>query len=110
MMLYKGYRSHVEFDQDADIFHGEILGIRDVVTFQGSSVEELKAAFQDSVDDYLEFCATEGKAPEKPYSGRFNVRIPPELHRRLEEEARVHHTSLNQWVAQKLASDTGIPV
>lgn len=105
MMDYKGYRAQVEFDQDAELFHGEILGIRDVVTFQGNSVEELKTAFQDSVDDYLEFCASKGKTPDKPYSGRFNVRITPELHRRLEEEARIHNTSLNQWVTQKLEAE-----
>lgn len=103
MMQHRGYKAHIEFDQDAELFHGEILGILDVITFQGSSVEELKQAFQDSVDDYLEFCAAEGKEPDKPYSGKFNLRIPPELHRQLDEEARTHHASLNQWLIQKLS-------
>src|SRR5690606_9741 len=70
MMEYKGYRARVEFDDEAELFHGEVIGTRDVITFQGRSVEELKTAFADSVDDYLEFCASQGKAPDKPYSGR----------------------------------------
>lgn len=107
MMEYKGYRARVEFDDEAELFHGEVIGTRDVITFQGRSVEELKAAFSDSVDDYLEFCASQGKAPDKPYSGRFNLRIAPELHRRLDEEASSHGMSLNQWVITKLSGHGG---
>ncbi|MDP5017679.1 MAG: type II toxin-antitoxin system HicB family antitoxin, partial [Dolichospermum sp.] len=79
-MKYKGYESVVEFDDQAEIFHGEIINIRDVITFQGSSVKELKQAFQDSVDDYLEFCKQRGEEPDKPFSGKFVVRINPQLH------------------------------
>lgn len=61
MMRYKGYLGKVEFDSDAQILHGEVLGIRDVVTFQGSSVRELKKAFRDSIDDYLAFCRQRGE-------------------------------------------------
>lgn len=66
MMEYKGYQGQVEFDEDADIFHGEILNTRDVITFQGSSVKELRKAFRDSVDVYLEFCEERGEEPDKP--------------------------------------------
>ena len=64
-MNYKGYEARVELDDEAGVFHGEVINTRDVITFQGSSVEELKQAFEDSVDDYLEFCASRGEDPEK---------------------------------------------
>ena len=60
-MTYKGYRSKVELDEEAGVFHGEVINVRDVITFQGTSVEELKRAFEDSVDDYLEFCVSRGE-------------------------------------------------
>lgn len=81
MMAYKGYLAKVEVDDDADIFHGEVINIRDVVTFQGRAVEELRQAFQDSVKDYLAFCAERGEEPDKPFSGRFVIRLAPEVHR-----------------------------
>ena len=77
-MTYKGYQAIVALDEDAGVFHGEIINTRDVITFQGSSVKELKKAFKDSVDDYLEFCASRGEDPEKPFSGKFLIRVPPE--------------------------------
>jgi len=64
-MTYKGYQSKVELDEEAGVFHGEVINVRDMITFQGTSVEELKRAFEDSVDDYLEFCASRGEDPEK---------------------------------------------
>ena len=78
-MTYKGYRARVELDEQAGVFHGEIINTRDVITFQGSSVDELTRAFEDSVDDYLEFCSSRGEEPEKPFSGKFLVRVPPEV-------------------------------
>ncbi len=60
-MEYKGYVAEVEFDDKADVFHGEVINLRDVVTFEGETVDELRKAFQDSVDDYLEFCAERGE-------------------------------------------------
>lgn len=83
MMQYKGYMARIEFDEEANIFHGEIVNIRDVITFQGKSVEELKKTFRDSVNDYLEFCDQRNEAPEKPFSGRFTVRLSPEQHRKV---------------------------
>ncbi len=71
MLQYKGYTGRVEFDDEARLFHGEVIDLRDVVTFQGTSVEELEGAFRDSVDDYLEFCEECGVDPDRPFSERF---------------------------------------
>lgn len=101
-MEHKGYHATVEYDPDADIFHGEVVNTRAVLTFQGRSVDELKAAMQDTVDDYLAWCAERGKEPEKPYSGKFLVRVSPELHRRLSIEAARIGKSLNALVAERL--------
>ena len=98
MMEYKGYFAKVEFDDDANIFHGEVINLRDVITFAGETAEEIKQAFQDSVDDYLEFCAKRGENPEKPYSGKFVVRVEPELHKKVTIEAHKAGKSLNVWV------------
>ena len=83
MMEYKGYFAKVEFDDETDIFHGEVINLRDVVTFQGQIVDELHQSFRDSIDDYLEFCAERGEEPDKPYSGKFMVRVEPELHKNI---------------------------
>lgn len=100
MMEYKGYTAKVEFDDEAGLFHGHVLHTRDVITFQGKSVDELRLAFKDSVDDYLDFCASRGEQPEKPFSGRFLVRIDPELHRRIAIAASIGGDSLNTWVSK----------
>ncbi len=102
-MEYKGYSARVEFDDEANIFHGEIINVRDVVTFEGETVDELRQAFKDSVDDYLEYCAQRGEDPEKPYSGRFVVRVEPELHKQIAIEARKKGTSLNSLVSDVLS-------
>lgn len=102
MLEHKGYKGHVEFDAEAGIFHGEVLDTRDVITFQGKTVHEIKKAFRDSVEDYLEFCEERGEEPDKPFSGRLMVRLSPELHRRLYIEARERGKSLNQLIAEKL--------
>ena len=101
-MEYKGYVGKVEFDDEAGIFHGEVLDTRDVITFQGQSVDELKTAFQGSIDDYLAFCEERGEEPDKPYSGQFVTRIPPELHRQVNRAASISGKSLNAWVVEQL--------
>jgi predicted HicB family RNase H-like nuclease len=103
-MTYRGYQAKVELDEDAGVFHGEVINTRDVITFQGTSVKQLKRAFEDSVDDYLAFCASRGEDPEKPFSGKFLVRVPPEVHRRIMTEARRQGKSLNAYVMEKLAA------
>ena len=104
MMEYKGYFGKVEFDNEAGIFHGEVINLRDTITFQGESVSGLKTAFHDSVDDYLEFCKERNEKPEKPYSGNFIVRINPELHKSLAILAASKKISLNQFIIKKLQS------
>jgi predicted HicB family RNase H-like nuclease len=81
MLKYKGYTGHVEFDDEAGLFHGEVLDLKDVVTFQGTSVEDLERAFRESIDDYLDYCKGRGEESDKPFSGRLMVRLSPELHR-----------------------------
>jgi predicted HicB family RNase H-like nuclease len=102
MMEYRGYIGKVEFDDEAAIFHGEVVNTRDVITFQGQSVSELKRAFRDSVDDYLAFCEERGEEPDKPYSGQFVARISPELHRQVNVAATLAGKSLNSWVSEQL--------
>lgn len=104
MMDYKGYVGKVEFDNEAGVFHGEIVNTRDVITFQGDSVRDLRKAFQDSVNDYLAYCAARGEAPDKPFSGQFVARISPELHRQLNVAASLAGKSLNAWVTEQLRS------
>ncbi len=106
MMRYKGYEAIVEFDAEAEVFHGEVINLRDVITFQGKSVEELKQAFYDSVDDYLEFCLERGEEPEKPFSGKFMVRINPDLHKTIAIKARKQGQSLNSWIEKCLCEST----
>lgn len=98
MLEHKGYIGHITFDDDAEIFHGEVVNTRDVITFQGDSVKSIKKAFVDSVEDYLAFCAERNEAPEKPFSGRFNLRLEPEIHRDAYISARQAGMSLNSWV------------
>ena len=98
MMEYKGYSAKIEFDNEAGLFHGQVLHTRDVITFQGTSVETLRAAFADSVDDYLDFCASRGEEPERPFSGRFLVRVDRSLHRQVAIAAGHAGESLNAWV------------
>jgi len=102
MLQYKGYAGHVEFDDETGIFHGEVLDLRDVITFQGKSVKEIERAFRESIDDYLAFCEERHEEPDKPFSGRLMVRLPPEVHRKAYVSARREGKSLNQWIAEKL--------
>ncbi|WP_296452841.1 type II toxin-antitoxin system HicB family antitoxin [Rubinisphaera sp.] len=102
MMEHKGYIGKVEFDDEAEIFHGEIINTRDVITFQGQSVAELTTAFRESIDDYLAFCTERGESPDKPFSGQFVTRIPPELHRQVNVAAVLAGKSLNAFVTEQL--------
>lgn len=103
VLQYKGYTGAVQFDDEARLFHGEVLGTRDVITFQGTTVDELEQAFRESVDDYLEFCAERDEEPDKPFSGRLMVRLPPTLHRQLYLQSKTEGRSLNQLIAEKLS-------
>lgn len=102
MLNYKGYIGHVEFDDENEIFTGEVINTKDIITFQADTAHDLKQAFIDSVEDYLEFCAERNENPEKPFSGKFNLRISPELHREAYVAARQSGLSLNSWVCDVL--------
>jgi len=102
MLVYKGYAGKVQYDAEADILHGEVLGTRDVITFQAKSTDEIKRAFVDSVDDYLEFCAERGEKPDKAHSGKFNLRVRQNLHRAMTIAANESGQSLNEWVSKAL--------
>lgn len=101
-MRYKGYTGRVEYDDEAKIFHGEVLDTKDVITFQGSSVEEIETAFRDSIDDYLEFCRERHEKPDKPFSGKFVLRVSSELHHKLYINASNSGKSINKWVVDLL--------
>ncbi len=102
MLRYQGYTGVVEYDSDGKIFTGEVIGLRAVITFQGRTPEELETSFRESVDLYLQMCAEDGIQPEKPYSGKFNLRISPELHKRVAEQAAMEKKSLNEFVTEAL--------
>ncbi len=102
MMEYKGYLGHAEFDDEANIFHGEVINIRDVITFQGKSVDELRQAFEDSVEDYLAFCAEREEQPEQPFSGRLTIRLSPEQHRQVIMAAERARKGVTVWAAEAL--------
>jgi predicted HicB family RNase H-like nuclease len=104
MMIYKGYEAIVEFDNEANILHGEILHLNDVITFQADCVAGLERSFHDSVDEYLEFCAAQGRQPEKPYSGKVALRLPPDLHREITAAARQKRESVNNYIVEALES------
>lgn len=104
MIEYKEYTGVFEFDPSIDAFHGRIVGLQDVVTFQGRSLDELRREMAESVEDYLDFCAGIGKDPEKAYRGEFLVRTSPELHRAAAIEAESSGMSLNAWVEAAITS------
>jgi len=102
MLKYKNYIGIVEYDEVGKVFTGEVAGIRSVITFHGRTPEELEQSFRDSIDLYLEMCAEDGVSPEKSYSGRFNVRIPPQLHREIARKAVIEGKSMNDLVEEAL--------
>lgn len=104
MLKHKGYTGAVIYDDEARIFHGEVVGIRAVITFQGSTVDEIEQAFRDSVEDYLEWCKKRGKEPEKPHSGKFNLRMPPEIYAKVAAHAAQEGLSLNSYILKRLSA------
>lgn len=104
-MEYKGYIGIVDYDPDSRIFHGDVVNTRDVITFQGTSVDEIDTAFRESIDDYLSWCTEEGAEPEKPYSGRFNLRLSPELHKEIAVTARKMKISINTFVERAVQDE-----
>lgn len=101
-MTYKGYAARIAYDDEDGILTGQIAGIRDGVGFHADSVDALKAAFHEAVDDYVATCAKIGKKPQKPYSGRVMFRVDPEVHRKAALAAELAGKSLNQWAEDVL--------
>jgi len=102
MMSYNGYYGSVHYSDEDQIFHGKIEFVRSLVSYEGESVKSLRKAFEEAVDDYLELCAKEGKIPDKPFKGSFNVRTGSDLHREAVLFAKANGTTLNTLVTEAL--------
>ena len=99
---YKGYLGSVEFSEEDGLFYGKVMGIRSLISYEGETAKELLEDFHGAVDDYMETCVAEGRQPEVAYKGSFNVRISPELHKRLVVYATAHQMSLNSYIEETL--------
>jgi predicted HicB family RNase H-like nuclease len=106
-MEYKGYIGKAEYDDDAEIFYGEVLGTLDVITFKGDSVEELKKSFRESIDEYLAFCARLGREPQASGSGKLILRVRPGLHAKVSMLAKREGQSINSWITRALEEEVG---
>ncbi|MBS4168122.1 type II toxin-antitoxin system HicB family antitoxin [Parachlamydia sp. AcF125] len=102
MLKYKGYSGYVIYDDEARIFHGEVAGLKAVITFQGTTVDEIEHAFKESIDDYLDWCKERGVDPEKAYSGRFSLRMPSDLYVKIAAQAAQNGMSINSYIVNKL--------
>ncbi len=103
-MEYKGYVGSVEFSEEDGLFFGKVMGLRALLSYEGSTATELVTDFHAAIDDYLALCAAEGPEPEKAYKGSFNVRVSPELHKKLVICASAQQMSLNSFVERALAN------
>jgi predicted HicB family RNase H-like nuclease len=101
-MTHEGYIAEIDIDQDARLLSGIVRNTRATLHFTGQSVEELRQAFADTIADYREWCKERGVDAEKPYSGALSLRINPELHRRVAEQAAKAGESINQFIAERL--------
>ncbi len=101
-MRYRDYAAKIEYDSVDKIFVGHIVGIRDIVGFHGRTVEELESAFHEAVNHYLEVCQKIGQEPQKSYSGKLTLRLPPDIHMEVAKTAKVNSKSINQWATEVL--------
>jgi predicted HicB family RNase H-like nuclease len=102
MLEYKGYFGSLEYNDEDEVLHGRLEFIRDLVTYEGQDARGIKAAFQEAVDDYLELCEDEGREPDVPLKGSFNVRPGSDLHRRAMLHAKRRGVNLNTVVSDAL--------
>ncbi len=102
-MTYKGYSARIDYSEEDRCFVGHLAGINDVIGFHGESVSELRESFEEAVDDYLETCAQLGRTPQRAYSGKVMLRIPPEIHAAVATAAEISGKSVNQWATETLA-------
>lgn len=103
-MSYRGYTARIEFDERDAIFVGRVLGVKAIIGFHGETVAELRADFEAAIDFMVEDCKARGETPEKPYSGKLMLRVPPEVHAHAALMAEAHGKSLNQWAAEVLGN------
>ncbi len=106
-MEYKGYIGSVEFSEADGVFYGRVMGIRALISYEGTNASELVADFHGAVDDYLALCEASGETPEKAYKGSFNVRVSPELHKEAVIYAAAHHITLNSFVETSMRQALG---
>lgn len=102
LIEYKGYIGSIEFSQEDELFYGKVQGIRALISYEGTNAQELIEDFHEAVDSYLESCQENGKAPEKAYKGSFNIRVSPELHKKIAIYAMEHDITLNNFVEQSI--------
>ena len=102
LIEYKGYIGSIEFSQEDELFYGKVQGIRALISYEGKIAQELIEDFHDAVDSYLELCQENGKTPEKAYKGSFNIRVSPELHKKIAIYAMEHDITLNNFVEQSI--------
>ena len=105
VMTYKGYIGSAHFSEDDETFCGKLEAINDLIMFEGESVRDLKKAFHEAVDDYIQACKETGREPQKPFKGSFNVRLAPDLHKRAALEAVKKGISLNQLVQDAIVTE-----
>lgn len=105
----QGYTARIDFDDRDNIFVGRILGMRDIISFHGETVSELKNEFERAVQDYLQDCEEQGLRPEKPASGKILLRVTPEMHNAALVAAQAAGVSLNQWITDVLHKATRNP-
>ncbi|MCK5689410.1 type II toxin-antitoxin system HicB family antitoxin [Myxococcota bacterium] len=101
-MTYSGYTARIEYDDEDEIFVGHLAGIRDIVSFHGVTVDELKATFHEAVDHYLAVCKERDEKPQKPYSGNLMLRVSADIHAAVATAAQVDGKSINQWASEVL--------
>lgn len=108
MLAYNNYAARIEFSSEDECFIGHIAGIKDIVGFHGESVAELKSSFEEAVDDYIELYNKVGKSPQKPYSGKLMLRIPPNIHAAVATAAELNGKSINQWATDALNREANL--
>ncbi|WP_060512588.1 type II toxin-antitoxin system HicB family antitoxin [Pseudomonas sp. NBRC 111124] len=103
VMTYRGYAARIEYSDEDQLLIGHVAGIRDVIGFHGESISELRRAFEEAVDDYIETCEKLGREPQKAYSGKLSLRLEPALHASVAAKAELAEKSINQWVSDILS-------
>ena len=102
-MSYKGYSARIEYSDEDQCFVGRVAGIRDIITFHGDNVEQIRQEFVEAIDFYLDTCEKRGEDPNRAFSGKLMLRVPPEVHSAVATAAEVNGKSINQWAAEVLS-------